>query len=97
MGAFDWCSGLTSITIPHSVTRISWGAFFGCSGLTSVTIPNSVTSIGGYAFYSCSGLKRIQFKGTKKQWKAIEKGYIWKYEVKHFLEIECTDVVVREW
>ena len=58
-GAFDGCSGLTSITIPNSVTTIGRAAFLGCSGLTSVTIPNSVTSIGGSAFYGCSGLTSI--------------------------------------
>ena len=55
-GTFADCSGLTSITIPNSVTSIGSDAFNGCSGLTSVTIGNSVTSIGGGAFYRCSGL-----------------------------------------
>ena len=53
------CSGLTSITIPNSVTTIDYGTFSGCSGLTSITIPNSVTSIGSLAFYGCSGLTSI--------------------------------------
>ena len=34
--AFNNCSGLTSITIPNSVTYIGRDAFSGCSGLTSV-------------------------------------------------------------
>ena len=38
-GAFAGCSGLTSITIPNSVTSIGGGAFNSCSGLTSITIP----------------------------------------------------------
>ena len=48
--AFENCTGLTSITIPNSVTSIGSGAFWGCDGLTSITIPNSVTSIGEKAF-----------------------------------------------
>ena len=50
---FSGCSGLTSITIPNSVTSIGNDAFQWCSGLTSVTIPNSVTSIGSSAFSKC--------------------------------------------
>ena len=57
--AFSDCSGLTSLTIPSSVTSIGEYAFHGCSGLTSLTIPSSVTSIGESAFYGCSGLTSL--------------------------------------
>ena len=53
------CSGLTSLTIPSSVTSIGRRAFKGCSGLTSLTIPSSVTKIGYYAFKGCSGLTSL--------------------------------------
>ncbi len=56
---FHDCTGLTSVTIPNSVTSIGDGAFSDCSGLTSVTIPDSVTSIGDYAFSSCTGLTSV--------------------------------------
>ena len=56
---FEGCSGLTSLTIPSSVTEIGNWAFFGCSGLTSLTIPSGVTSIGDSAFSGCSGLTSL--------------------------------------
>ena len=57
--AFGDCTGLTSITIPNSVTYIS-GGFGGCTGLTSITIPNSVTVITYFAFSGCTGLTSVK-------------------------------------
>ena len=57
--AFSGCSGLTSITLPSSLTSIGDSAFEDCSGLTSITLPSSLTSIGDSAFYNCSGLTSI--------------------------------------
>ena len=56
---FEGCSGLTSITIPSSVTSLSESCFEGCRGLTSITIPSSVTSLGASCFSFCSGLTSI--------------------------------------
>ena len=56
---FEGCSGLTSITIPSSVTSLGDGCFQDCSGLTSITIPSSVTSLGDGCFQDCSGLTSI--------------------------------------
>ena len=56
---FENCSGLTSITVPESVTNISIGAFGYCHGLKSIKLPNSVTNIGDYSFNECSNLKSI--------------------------------------
>ena len=57
--AFQYCSGLTCVTIPNSVTTIGDCAFQYCSGLTSITIPNSVTIIDVRAFEYCSNLTSI--------------------------------------
>ncbi len=58
-GAFEDCTGLTSVTLGNSVTSIGDVAFYDCSGLTSITIPDSVTSIGDSAFLECTGLTSI--------------------------------------
>ena len=56
---FSGCSGLTSITIPSSVTSLGIYCFSYCWGLTSITIPSSVTSLSDDCFYACSGIKAI--------------------------------------
>lgn len=57
--AFRDCSGLTSVTIPNSVTKIGTYAFNNCTGLTSVAIPNSVSSIGDHTFDNCTSLTSV--------------------------------------
>ena len=53
---FQHCTGLTSVTIPNSVTIMGSAAFYGCRSLTSVSIPDGVTSIRDNVFISCDGL-----------------------------------------
>ena len=55
--AFGSCTGLTSISIPASVTNIISNAFENCTGLTSVTIGDGVTTIGSHAFRECTNLE----------------------------------------
>ena len=57
--AFEYCTSLTSVTIPDSVTSIGTWAFWDCTSLTSVTIGDSVTNIGDSAFHKCTSLTDI--------------------------------------
>ena len=52
-------SGITSVTIPNSVTSISENAFLDCHQLEFVTIGNSVTTIGEHAFRYCYRLTEL--------------------------------------
>ena len=57
--AFWYCSSLSEIVIPSSVTSIGDSAFDTCSSLSEIVIPSSVTSIGDSAFSSCDSLSEI--------------------------------------
>ena len=62
--AFEYCTSITSIDIPNSVTSISDSAFSSCSGLTSINIPSGVTYIGDDAFRECYGLTNIDIPNS---------------------------------
>lgn len=58
-GVFASCTGLTSVTIPASLTSIGNSTFLQCTGLTTVIGMVNVTSIGQMAFDGCSALASI--------------------------------------
>ena len=60
--AFEYCSSLTSIEIPNSVTCIRDSVFLGCKSLTSIEISNSVKNFGRNAFWGCTNLKEIHLR-----------------------------------
>lgn len=56
---YQYCSGLTFVTIGSGVTSIGSYAFSGCSGLTSITIGSGIKNIYGSAFASCPELTDV--------------------------------------
>jgi hypothetical protein len=63
--AFYQCDGLTSVTIPSSVTIIEWDAFSECTNLTTLTIDaGSVVEISGYTFYGCTNLTTLNIPSS---------------------------------
>ena len=76
--AFSDCSGLTSLTIPSSVTSIGWGAFCGCSGLTSIYVyTEKLPNMGSDVFDGCDAKKCTVYvpKGTYDDYWLSEFGY----------------------
>ncbi len=57
--AFQNCIGITSLTIPSTLTSISTDVFNGCSGLIELTISNGITSLPSYIFGGCTGLTDV--------------------------------------
>ena len=62
---FDNKPGLTSVTIPDSVTSIEHGAFWDCINLANVSIGNGVKSIGFEAFANCPKLNYTTYDNAK--------------------------------
>lgn len=58
-GAFRFCTKLTSISLPESLTRICNDAFFTCTSLTEIHLPSNLLTIGDYAFSECVNLTSI--------------------------------------
>ena len=56
--AFDQ-TGLTSVTIPETVTDISDGIFEDCKDLVEVKLPSSVTKLGFDFFKGCTSLHQV--------------------------------------
>ena len=62
--AFANCTALESISIPASVTYISYNAFEGCTALESITLPEGLTTIYGRTFSNCTALKHVTIPGS---------------------------------
>jgi hypothetical protein len=57
-------SGLTSVTVPDSVTSLGEGAFGDCSSLTNASVGIGVTNIAEYAFYYCANLTNVAISNS---------------------------------
>ena len=56
---FNGCTALREITLPSTVTAISYQAFQNCKSLKEITIPAKVTTIDSKAFYNASSLSEV--------------------------------------
>jgi hypothetical protein len=70
--AFKNQEGISSVTIPDTVTHIQNSAFEGCRGLTEIYIPSSVGSIDSDVFKSCVNLEAINVDENNGCYASIE-------------------------
>ena len=69
-GAFAY-SGITSIDLPESVTKLETQAFDNCSALTTVNIPKNLTDIGMGAFNKCDGILNFTVDADNPTYSAL--------------------------
>lgn len=59
--SFANCTGLTSISVPSSLSVIEDYAFFGCSGLSgNFPVPSGIWMIGQYVFEGCADISGFE-------------------------------------
>ena len=75
--AFAKNTALEIAPIADGVTELGVGAFSNCLRLKVVSIPVSVKNIGANCFFNCGKLKRINYAGTKEDWRKITRGSNW--------------------
>ena len=64
-------SGLTSVRLPESVTKIEENAFDACDGLITVMLHHTLMTVENGAFFECESLKTLFFYGTAEQAEAL--------------------------
>lgn len=88
--AFSENQNLIVANIPLNITKLGAGAFANCLNLQVVSIPNSVKEIGFNCFFNCVDLERINYAGTKAEWRKIKRGSNWLAKAKT-TEVVCLD------
>ena len=61
-----------SVNDLEGVTKIGGFAFYGCMSIESVEIPKGVTGIGAGAFDGCKNIAVVTYKGSLKDWCAVD-------------------------
>ena len=63
--AFKNCNGLTSVTLPNTVTVVGMMAFQHCDSLETLTIGTSLYMSGSGAFTNCKKVKTVNWNARK--------------------------------
>lgn len=57
--SFAGCKNLTTLVLPRSIKKLSFGCFQNCTSLADLTVYASVSTIPNQAFYNCTSLENI--------------------------------------
>lgn len=87
-------TGVTSVTIPSTVTSVGSWAFRECASLQSVSIPNSVTEIGDRTFSECPLLSTITLPQGLK---SIESGLFYRCRSLSSITIPASVKSISQW
>ena len=63
--------------VPSGIKEIGVGAFANCLHLEVVSLPKSIKRLRKNCFFNCSKLSRINYAGTKSEWRYIVRGANW--------------------
>ena len=91
--AFAENQNLIVANIPSEVNKIGNSAFANCLKLKVVSLPNTITEIGYNCFFNCVNLERINYAGSKEDWKKVKRGSNWLAKA-GTSEVTCIDGVI---
>ena len=75
--AFARNTNLEIATISDGISELGIGAFSNCLKLKVVSMPKSLKKIGPNCFFNTPKLQRINYAGTKEDWRHICRGSNW--------------------
>ena len=86
----------TYVTIPDNIEYLDVNSF-AISDLTTISLPANLRYIDKFASYATPYLERIEFRGTKEQWKKVRKipGWISGASITNVEKIICKDGKVK--
>ena len=75
--AFSKNLDLKYADVPSGIKELGVGAFANCLNLEVVSLPKTIKRIRKNCFFNCTKLTRINYAGTKSEWRYIVRGANW--------------------
>jgi len=88
--AYSQNQALIVANVPTNITSLGCGAFSNCLKLRVVSLPEGIKEIGANCFFNCASLERLNYAGTKDQWRKVKRGSNWLSKAKT-TNVVCSD------